>query len=185
MYLTFDDGPDPTWTPKILDTLAAYGAKATFFAQGTRISAYPEIAARVAAEGHSLQNHSWTHANFTKLSYDSIVNNQLANTNAAIASVSGRTPTCVRPPYGATNATANAAITDSGMQSVMWTVDTRDYTKPGAGVIANTVMTNARPGSIILMHDAGGDTRQQTVDALGSVLKQLSAQGYTFSAACT
>lgn len=182
VYLTFDDGPHGTYTPQILELLAQYNAKATFFVTGQNVSAKPELAARIANEGHSVQSHTWDHADLRKLDR-STFNAQVRNTSDAIERVAGTRPTCLRPPYGARNERVTGWLSEEGMRMVLWDVDPQDWRKPGAGTIVSEVLGHVKDGSVVLLHDAGGD-RTQTVKALERILETLSGEGYRFVAGC-
>ncbi|MGZ0151534.1 polysaccharide deacetylase family protein [Kribbella sp. WER1] len=171
LFLTFDDGPDPTWTPQVLATLAKYGAHATFFELGEMQSEHPGLRDQVLAAGNAIGSHSISHPQLTKLS--------AAGRHHQI--FDGPHSTCFRPPYGATNAKVRADIKAAGMVQVLWDVDPRDWARPGTSVIAHNILTHAKSGRIVLMHDGGGN-RAQTVAALEQVLPVLKAQGYTFPA---
>jgi peptidoglycan/xylan/chitin deacetylase (PgdA/CDA1 family) len=178
VVLTFDDGPDPEYTPKVLDILAQYEAKATFFEIGQNVRKHPALTKRIHAAGHSVQNHTWTHADLRSLSATAF-RQQIASTDEAIRAQTGSTPACLRPPYGGVSATVRQRARALGKDLVVWTVDSRDWTKPGATAIAQRVLKNVHNGSVILMHDGGGN-RTQTVAALPAILKALKAQGYGF-----
>jgi peptidoglycan/xylan/chitin deacetylase (PgdA/CDA1 family) len=178
VVLTFDDGPDLAYTPKVLDILARYDAKATFFEIGQNVRKHPELTKRIHDAGHSVQNHTWTHADLRKLGA-SAFRQQVGSTDAAIRAQIGSTPGCLRPPYGAVNATVRQRAKAMGKDLVVWTVDSRDWTKPGTSAIVQHVLRNVRNGSVILMHDGGGN-RTQTVAALPVILKALKAQGFGF-----
>ncbi|MGW6279408.1 polysaccharide deacetylase family protein [Kribbella sp. NPDC055071] len=178
VVLTFDDGPDPAYTPKVLDILAKYGAKATFFEIGKNVQKHPELSKRIHAAGHSVENHTWTHSDLRKLSA-AVFRQEVSSTDQAIRSAIGSTPTCLRPPYGGVNATVRQRARALGKDLVVWTIDSRDWTKPGTAAIVKRVMTGVHSGSVILMHDGGGN-RSQTVAALPTILKALKAQGYGF-----
>lgn len=171
IFLSFDDGPDPTWTPEILQILARYGAKATFFELGQRIHAHPGLRERVLAGGNTIGNHSISHPRLTKVS--------AARRHHEI--FDGPKSRCFRPPYGATNAKVRADIKAAGMIQVLWDVDPHDWARPGTPAIVHRVLNHAQRRNIVLMHDGGGN-RSQTVAALGKVLPTLKAQGYSFSA---
>jgi peptidoglycan/xylan/chitin deacetylase (PgdA/CDA1 family) len=180
IYLTFDDGPNPTWTPKVLEVLARYNARATFFVLGANVDAYPWIAANIAAAGHAIGNHSYTHANLGVLGWSS-VDSELSSTQDAIRRATGRSTRCVRPPYGSVNGTVRGVASDLGLDIWLWDVDPRDWSRPGTWAIANNVLSNAAPNRVVLMHDGGGE-RSQTVAALETILAELSARGYRFEA---
>jgi peptidoglycan-N-acetylglucosamine deacetylase len=178
IYLTFDDGPHPTWTPQILDTLAAWGASATFFVIGSSADAYSGIVSRTHNDGHALGNHSYYHMDLTTLPAD-VVSQRLQWTTASIWRPTGSVSRCFRPPFGAVNATVDQVLAQQGLANYLWDVDTRDWQGPGTSVIVQRVVNNAAPGAIVLLHDGGGN-RSQTAEALPEILSQLSAQGYVF-----
>jgi peptidoglycan/xylan/chitin deacetylase (PgdA/CDA1 family) len=178
VVLTFDDGPDIEYTPKVLDILAKYDAKATFFEIGQSVQKHPELTKRIHDAGHSVENHTWTHADLRKLSAPAF-RQQVMSTDQAIRAQIGTTPGCLRPPYGGVSATVRQRAKALGKDLVLWTVDSRDWTKPGTTAIVQHVMKNVHSGSVILMHDGGGN-RSQTVAALPAILKTLKAQGYGF-----
>jgi peptidoglycan/xylan/chitin deacetylase (PgdA/CDA1 family) len=171
IFLTFDDGPDPTWTPAVLRILAKHGAKATFFELGRMIQAHPGLRERVLAGGNTIGNHSISHPRLTKGS--------AARRHHEI--FDGPKSRCFRPPYGATNAKVRADIKAAGMIQVLWNVDPRDWARPGTSAILHRILDHAPRRNIVLMHDGGGN-RSQTVAALDKVLPILKAQGYSFPA---
>ncbi|MEK3980774.1 polysaccharide deacetylase family protein [Psychrobacillus sp. FSL K6-2836] len=170
--LTFDDGPDPKVTPKILATLAKYDAKATFFMLGSRVEFYPEIANNVLEAGHELGNHTWTHANLTNMSSDAITE-EVSRTNNIIEKSTGETPTVFRPPYGAFN---DDMLNVLSLPVVLWDVDTLDWKHRDATQLLASVKSSVHDGSTILMHDIHLSTAQ----GLESVLAYLTSEGYTF-----
>lgn len=178
VVLTFDDGPDVKYTPKVLQILAAYDAKATFFEVGQNVRKHPELTKRIHDAGHSVQNHTWAHADLRKLSAAAF-RQQVTSTDQAIRAQIGSTPACLRPPYGGVSPTVRQRAKALGKDLVVWTVDSRDWTKPGTTAIVQRVLKNVHSGSVILMHDGGGN-RSQTVAALPTILKALKAQGYGF-----
>ncbi|TDW19635.1 polysaccharide deacetylase family protein [Kribbella kalugense] len=178
VVLTFDDGPDVEYTPKVLQVLAAYDAKATFFEVGQNVRKHPELTKRIHDAGHSVENHTWTHADLRKLSAAAF-RQEVTSTDQAIRAQIGSTPACLRPPYGGVSATVRQRAKALGKDLVVWTVDSRDWTKPGTTAIVQRVLKNVHSGSVILMHDGGGN-RSQTVAALPTILKALKAQGYGF-----
>ncbi len=171
VYFTFDDGPDPAWTPQILDILARNNAKATFFELGQMANSHPELHDAVLAAGHAIGSHSYSHPQLTKVS--------AAKRHREITG--GPQSKCFRPPYGAENAQVKADIKAAGMRPVLWDVDSLDWTKPGTDAIVANVLKTVHSGSIVLMHDAGGN-RSETVAALDRLLPILAAKGYTFAA---
>ncbi|MET8626835.1 polysaccharide deacetylase family protein [Kitasatospora sp. NPDC004669] len=182
VYLTFDDGPSPAYTPRILSILDRYGVHATFFEIGENVAAHPSLTKQVARQGHSVQNHSWSHPDLRRLSATSF-NAQVSRTDQAIRAQTGRAPKCLRPPYGAVNGTVRSRAAGLGKQVVLWSVDPADWSRPGTGAIQSRVLNNVRSGSVILLHDGGGD-RSQTAAALPTILSTLKARGYSFGILC-
>ncbi|TDC14754.1 polysaccharide deacetylase family protein [Kribbella albertanoniae] len=178
VVLTFDDGPDPAYTPKVLEVLAKYEVKATFFEVGKNVARHPELTKRIHAAGHVIQNHTWTHADLRHQTAAGF-RKQVGDTDQAIRSAAGITTTCLRPPYGGVSSTVRQRAKELGKELVMWTIDSRDWSKPGAAVIEKRVLSSVASGSVILMHDGGGN-RSQTIAALPSILEKLKAQGYGF-----
>ncbi len=176
--LTIDDGPHPEWTPQVLDLLRRHRITATFCQVGAQVSAYPKLVRAVAAEGHLIANHTWTHADLTRASA-STVRSQLERTSDAIEKVSGHRPTLYRAPYGAWSRQTLATCQELRLRPLDWSVDPRDWARPGTGRIVEGIMRHTRPGSIILEHDGGGN-RSQTVAALRTVLPRLLDAGYHF-----
>lgn len=177
--LTFDDGPNPKYTPQILDILKENNAKATFFVIGSRAQKYPALVQREVQEGHELANHTQTHPIKT-LSTDDL-QREVTEAQQAIFEASGVAPHVFRPPGGLYNEAVVKASKEAGCQVVMWTwsQDTRDWSQPGAKKIADNVLSNARNGDIVLLHDHGKD-RSQTVEALKQIVPELKQQGYRF-----
>ena len=181
VYLTFDDGPHPSFTTPIMEILAGYGAPATFFALGAQIAQYPDLTATLATNGHSLQNHTYSHPALNRISREAYVD-EVTRADAAIQAAVGDAAlptTCLRPPYGAIDSATASIAAELGKAIVMWDVDPQDWRQPGAGQIARHILSHAYPGAIILMHDGGGG-RSQTVAALRTVLAELAARSFTF-----
>jgi peptidoglycan/xylan/chitin deacetylase (PgdA/CDA1 family) len=172
VYLTFDDGPHPTYTPQVLSLLRKYGVKAVFFEIGQNISNYPSITRNLRSYGMKIGNHTWSHPDLTTLSSSSVTW-QLNKMESAL----GYRPRCVRPPYGAYNSRIATIIADRGQRLILWTVDPRDWSRPGTTTIVNRVLANVRDGSRILLHDGGGN-RSQTVAAVDILIPKLRARGY-------
>lgn len=173
--LTFDDGPHPTNTMRLLDILDEYGAKATFFILGENASKHPEVVAEIAARGHEVAAHSYSHPDLSSLSYEGVVD-ELTRASSAIMDASGVWPVCVRPPYGATNDTVSSAIADSGQVEVHWSMDTADWQSRDPVAILGMVEEYAEDGDIVLMHDI----HETTVDSIPSVIEYLRSQGFAF-----
>lgn len=172
--LTFDDGPG-AHTMRLLDTLDAYHAKATFFVIGEKVAAHHAILQQQAARGHQIGNHSWHHPDLTSLAPSNVAN-EISQTNRAIHAAIKQTPTVMRPPYGAINASVSQQLQTFGMSSVLWSVDTRDWADRDSNIVCSRAVSNARAGAIILFHDI----HPTSVDAIPCVLDALSKQGFTF-----
>ncbi len=176
LAITFDDGPSTRNTPKLLDLLAAKHIKGTFFVLGECVAANPEILKRIAAEGHEIGNHTWTHASLAKSS-DEKIRGELQRAEKQIIALTGMKPKLMRPPYGAMSARQRKWVHDEfGYNIVLWDVDPLDWKEPGVNVVANRIIKEARPGSIILSHDI----HAPTVEAMPEVLDTLLAKGFKF-----
>ncbi|MEU7064582.1 polysaccharide deacetylase family protein [Streptomyces sp. NPDC046161] len=176
MLLTFDDGPDPRYTPGILDTLARYRVRAVFFVCGEMATDNRDLLRRMAAEGHVIGNHTWTHPLIPTLGRPDLAA-EIERTSEVVEQTTGTAPQWFRAPYGAWNRAAFEIGAELGMEPLAWTVDTLDWTEPGTTTIVSRVLGGAAPGVIVLSHDAGGN-RSQSVEALGTYLPQLLARGY-------
>jgi len=180
--ITFDDGPDPEFTPKILDILKKKGVKAAFFVVGRRAEDHPELLRRIVAEGHELGSHTFTHPNLSETSDEQTVL-ELNATQRLIEWITGRSTLLFRPPYNADAHPSNidevgplAIAQGLGYTTVCESVDPEDWEKPGAGVIFDRVKDRRSSGNIVLLHDGGGD-RNQTVAALPHIIDYLRARG--------
>jgi peptidoglycan-N-acetylglucosamine deacetylase len=176
--LTIDDGPSPVYTPQVLRLLAQYRVTAAFSMIGENASYYPGVARDVADAGHLIVNHTWDHANLTPLSR-SRVRTEIAKASDAIEAAAGKRPTMFRAPYGAWSAAALEYCASAGLTPLDWSVDPRDWSRPGVSAIVRNILRNTRTGSIILEHDGGGN-RSQTVAALKIVIPRLLDEGYRF-----
>lgn len=174
--LTFDDGPGPI-TPKLLTLLKKEQVRATFFLVGSQIGYSPQSLLRAVQDGHELGNHSYSHSSLASGSGSAA--SQLKQTNRRIREVTSFTPCLYRPPYGATSGSLVALGKSMGMTSVLWDIDTNDWQLPGSSVISSRVVSGARPGSIALMHDAGGN-RSGTLSAVAQMIPKLKRKGYSF-----
>ena len=179
--LTIDDGPSPIYTPQILSLLGRYGVVATFSMIGENVAAYPAIAREVAAAGHLIINHTWTHANLTELAPAAMAD-QISRASGAIEKATRTTPAMFRAPFGAWSPAVLAQCRQMRLAPLDWSVDPRDWARPGVSAITTNIMRNTRSGSIILEHDGGGN-RAQTVAALSYVLPRLLDAGYHFRTA--
>ncbi|MGP2442229.1 polysaccharide deacetylase family protein [Streptomyces sp. JW3] len=176
MVLTFDDGPDPRYTPDILDTLAEYEVRAMFFVCGEMAVDNKDLLVRMADDGHVVGNHTWSHPLLTGLTRKKI-RHEMERTAEVIDAACGEPPRWFRAPYGAWNRAAFQLGAELGMEPLAWTVDTLDWTTPGTRTIVDRVEDGAAPGVVVLSHDAGGD-RSQSVRALRSYLPNLLDSGY-------
>lgn len=176
--ITFDDGPDPVLTPRLLDLLKQRGIHATFFLVGRNAAAYPDVVRRIADEGHELGNHSWSHPLLTQLGKDS-VESQLRRTHDAIVKACGTAPLLYRPPYGAVSVSQRARIEKSfGYSAILWDVDPQDWKHPrSAQKVYDAIHKQTRAGSIILCHDI----HETTIAAMPATLDDLLARGYRFA----
>lgn len=179
--LTFDDGPDPRNTPKILDLLRDYGGKATFFVLGKKAEQYPEVVSREALEGHEIANHTFNHVYLSKRVPISKMVGELTRTHDVIEKITGQSPRLFRPPGGYYNEKLVQAAKRHGYLVVLWSwhQDTRDWRSPGVNFIVRKVLDNVRNGDIILFHDAV-EGRAQTAAALKIILPELKRRGYSF-----
>ena len=177
--LTIDDGPSPVYTPQILRLLEKYQVTATFSMIGLEVDAYPAMAREVAAAGHKIANHTWSHLDLASLQ-PAAVADQMNRATSAIHKATGRVPTLFRAPYGYWSPAVLQHCAQTGMTPLDWSVDPRDWSRPGVASIVGNIMRNTRTGSIILEHDGGGN-RSETVAALKIVLPRLLAEGYHFT----
>ncbi|WP_176446673.1 polysaccharide deacetylase family protein [Lentibacillus sp. CBA3610] len=179
--LTFDDGPDTRFTPQVLDVLNQYQVNATFFLMGARAAEYPDIVQRANAEGHAIGNHTYWHPNLTEESLGR-VQWEVTSTEETLEQILGFRPRLFRPPYGSLNREIVELLGQMGNTVVLWNVDSMDWRQLGADVIADNVLANTMPGSIILMHDGGDWTMDLsgTVNALHEIIPRLQQQGIEF-----
>ncbi len=174
--MTFDDGPHPSNTPRLLDMLKQRNIKATFFVVGTNAKAHPSILKRMVAEGHEVANHTWNHPDLTKLSQAG-VRAEMDKSKTAIVSATGVQPRCYRPPYGAINSSIKSLIkSEYGYPTIMWSVDPLDWKRPGSSVVADRLVSGARAGGILLAHDI----HKPTIDAMPFTFDRLLAKGFKF-----
>ncbi|WP_406155369.1 bifunctional polysaccharide deacetylase/glycosyltransferase family 2 protein [Streptomyces sp. NBC_01023] len=186
IVLTFDDGPDPEWTPKVLDELKKYHAHAVFFVTGTMASRYPALVRRMVAEGHEVGVHTFNHPD---LSYQSKsrIDRELSQTQLALAGAAGIRSSLFRPPYSSfadalddKNWPVVKYIGSRGYITVLDSIDSEDWQRPGVPTILRNATPEGGQGAIVLMHDSGGN-RAQTVAALGRYLPELQRRGYEFA----
>jgi len=177
--LTIDDGPSPVYTPQVLAILARYKVRAAFSMIGENVRYYPGVAREVAAAGHTIVNHTWDHANLGGLGTVS-TRVEIERAAAEIHAATGTVPGMFRAPYGTWTTTALDYCASEGLTPLDWSVDPRDWARPGVSAIVDTIMATTRTGSIILEHDGGGN-RAQTVAALETVVPRLLDDGYRFA----
>ncbi|EWT07463.1 bi-functional transferase/deacetylase [Intrasporangium chromatireducens Q5-1] len=183
--LTFDDGPDPTWTPKVLEVLARHHIRATFFVVGTEALEHPDLVRRIRAEGHEVGVHTLTHANLS-LAPGWRRSLELRAGQQAVVAATGETTSLFRPPFSRDPAGVDDAgwsvIQEAGAQgylTVLASSDSEDWQRPGVAAIKRNIAPRGSAGQVVLLHDGGGD-RSQTVAALDQVIPQLQHRGFRF-----
>lgn len=173
--LTFDDGPHPSFTYRILDILDRYGVKATFFMIGTNVEYYPEVAREVLRRGHEIGNHTYSHHRLTKMD-EGTLTDELKKCEATMQDVLNYRPKLFRPPEGVVSNAVRSCADCRGYTVVLWSVDTRDWEIKETDAIVNHIMKEVKPGAIVLMHDY--TVHSKTPEALEIVLPRLLGQGY-------
>jgi peptidoglycan-N-acetylglucosamine deacetylase len=177
--LTIDDGPSPVYTPQILQILRKYQVTASFSMIGQNAAAFPAVAREVAAAGHMIVNHTWNHYNLASMSAVAVAD-EIAQATDAIHAATGERPTMFRAPYGVWAPSVFSYCAQASLTPLAWSVDPRDWSRPGVGAIVSDIVSDTRTGSIILEHDGGGN-RSQTVAALKIWLPRLLDAGYQFT----
>ena len=170
--LTYDDGPNPVYTEKLLQVLEEAHVQASFFMMGKQVENYPQVVKQVAAKGHLIGNHTYSHVNVCQLS-EGQVKEEIQKTNELIYECCGRTPEWFRPPFGCNR---EKLISEMHMYQVFWNVDPLDWSVQNTGTIVNHVLKYVKDGDIILMHDA----YPTTVEATKILIPKLQEMGYTF-----
>ena len=174
--MTFDDGPHAVNTPRLLEMLRQRKIHATFFMVGQCVAEFPDIVKKMAADGHEVASHSWSHPQLSSMSEGS-VRDQLQKTHDAIIAACGVTPKVMRPPYGAFTARQRAwAHGEWGYKCILWDVDPLDWKVRNAEHVKNEILKQTVPGSIILTHDI----HKSTIDAMPETLDALLAKGFKF-----
>jgi len=182
--LTFDDGPNPDATPRILDALATHGVKATFFFLGRHVERWPQLVARAAAEGHQIGNHGYFHR---KLHFKSAVyvRDDLERGKQAIEAAGGGTPRFFRAPHGFRSPWVTYIAHSLGERTVGWSLGVWDSARPGVDAIVERTVSGTRPRSILLLHDGDGydpfGDRRQTAEAVPRIIEELTQRGYSFN----
>lgn len=183
--LTFDDGPSPVWTPRILDELKKAQVKATFFMLGRHVEKYPEVARRVAEEGHEIGNHTYDHRVILYYKPSELIE-QLEKTKAVIKDATGQTTQFFRPPKAWVTEREKKYIKDLGYTIVLWTLNSKDWVTFDDKYMIKYLLRHIRPGDIILFHDSGGafsaegGDRHETVLAVKRLIERLKERGYAF-----
>ena len=176
--LTFDDGPDPRFTPKILSLLEKYDAKATFFVVGTNLESNPDLARKIIENGNEIANHTYSHPYLEKLSAER-TDFQIRACEDVINQITGKSSLYFRPPRGRSNTKMIETAKAHGMETILWSICIEKHTCKTPTQMANRIVDSAFPGMIILAHD-GRLNRQRTVDSLPIILKELKQKGYKF-----
>lgn len=176
--LTFDDGPHPRYTEKILDILSEYGVKATFFIIGKNAENYPEAMKKIAETDCEIGNHTYSHARLDRLNRKD-AENEIKKCEDIIYSVTGKRPSVLRPPHGFVSENFSDIASSMQYNVVLWSIDTLDWSLTPSDTIYTNVMKDLKGGDIILMHDyvSGGNT---TCDALRKIIPRLLSEGYEF-----
>lgn len=176
--LTFDDGPSPIWTPQILDELKKSGAKATFFMIGHHVQKYPEVARRVANEGHQIANHGYAHSVLFYYTPDEL-EEEIKYTEFVIKEITGKTTTCFRPPKALITQREKLKLKAMGYHVVLWSLNSKDWVTFDDKYIVRYIMRNVQNGDIILFHDSGGvfgregGDRSETVSTVALLVEKL------------
>ena len=175
--MTFDDGPHPSLTPRLIDILAARNIKATFYVVGSNVKAYPNIMRRLTANGHEMGNHTWTHPLKPSTWADAPLRSEIQRTHDIILSNSGAAPLSYRPPGGSvTPHQKQWLFNDFGYPTILWAVDPNDWKRPGPAVVTQRILSATRPGYIVLAHDS----HPGTIEAMPATLDGLLARGFRF-----
>ncbi len=174
--LTFDDGPSAGYTAQVLSILNQYHVHATFFCIGQQVQEFPSLVHQEYTDGNIVGNHTWDHPDLTTLS-KATVDQELTSTSDELTKVNGTAPTFFRPPYGAINKSVQLQAEGHQLTPTLWNIDTEDWNGKTSQQIINTVTTQADNGSIVLMHDGGGN-RSQTVAALPTIIQNLQNKGF-------
>lgn len=174
--ITFDDGPHPQNTPRLLDMLRARNIKATFYVIGKSVQEYPQVLRRTVAEGHEIGNHSQTHRLMSKLS-DAEVRLEMSRCRDAVERAAGVQPRTMRPPYGGLLQRQRELVySEFGTPTILWSCDPLDWKRPGPSVVTSRILAGTGAGGIVLAHDL----HSQTVDAMPATLDGLLRRGFKF-----
>ncbi|MDT3440885.1 MULTISPECIES: polysaccharide deacetylase family protein [unclassified Pseudofrankia] len=184
--LTLDDGPNPSWTPRVLALLRKYDVRATFCLVGRQAQAHPDLVRQIVADGHAICNHSMTHPQPFAHRSAAAIEQEISSAQSAIVGAAGTAPRLFRSPGGDWSPAVFEAAAKHSLTPIAWNVDPRDWSRPGTQKIIDSLLT-AKPGDILLCHDGDGDRpsghgtdRSETVKALEVALPKLKSKGYTF-----
>lgn len=179
LALTFDDGPDPAYTPKVLEVLEAVGVRATFFVVGKRAARAPGLVREMAAAGHEIENHSWSHSSLW-LCGPRRTAREISSVQELVADLTGRAPRFFRPPWGMVNLALFPTLRRLGMRCVLWSDQPEGLRAVAPDEIATRVVRSAAPGAIVDLHDAEGvrGAPGRLLEALPRMLEGLHAAGY-------
>lgn len=174
--MTYDDGPHPVNTPRLLDMLAARNIKATFYVIGNAVNQNPGVLRRTVAEGHEIGNHTQTHPLLSRLG-DSQLRQEMQRCEDSIGRAAGIRPRTMRPPYGGLlQRQRQLVLNEFGYPTILWSVDPLDWKRPGASVVTSRIVSGTTPGGIVLAHDL----HSQTIDAMPQTLDGLLRRGFKF-----
>ncbi|WP_018247259.1 polysaccharide deacetylase family protein [Orenia marismortui] len=177
--LTFDDGPDPVFTPQVLDVLKENNVKATFFLVGKRVTQNPSIVKRIYEEGHTIASHSWSHADLVKLNQDELAK-EVIDTEEAIENIIDRKTGLIRPPYGSISDTTLDQLQNMGYKVINWSIDSLDWKAKNKEEVIERTVPDFHKGAIILFHSAGGKGQSllPTINALETIINELKAKNF-------
>ena len=179
--LTFDDGPDDTYTPQVLQVLREYGVPATFFLMGSRAERHPEIVNEMVSDGHVIANHSWSHPDLRMLTEER-VHSEITRTEEILHQITGLQTAMMRPPFGAISEMNLVQLRGMGYHVINWSVDSRDWETEDVDQILRNTLPDVEEEAILLFHSAGGEGQSlaATVDVLPELIETLTEQGYVF-----
>lgn len=178
--LTFDDGPDPVYTPKLLDLLRGKNVKATFFVVGKRVDQHPEIVRRAWAEGHLVSNHTWSHSSLFCFLMPGRLRAEIALATESIQRSCGFRPRLFRSPVGLRHPLLAPYLHDAGLEYVSWSIRTFDTLTANSSVLARRILNKAASGDIILLHDRLPSGTDAMLEALPRVIDELRERGFEF-----
>ena len=183
--LTFDDGPSPEWTPQILDALKKANIKATFFMIGHHVKKYPDIAKRVAQEGHTIGNHTYAHSVILYYTPEEI-EEEIKYTEMIIKEATGHKTKFFRPPKAWMRSNTKARVKSMGYEVILWSLNSKDWVEFNHRYIVKLLSHRVKNGDILLFHDSGnvfsaeGGDRSQTVAAIPLLVRELHKKGFEF-----